>query len=368
MYPEIGFEVQRTAGIAAAELKKLGLVVREGVGQSGVIGDLDIPGATTRIALRADMDALPMQEEGNPPYKSRIDGKAHMCGHDAHTAMLIGAARVINDLKEQLQTSVRFIFQPSEEKLPGGAPAMIADGALEKVDEIFGLHVWPLTDTGKFSICQGPVMGQPDEFEIEITGSGGHAAMPQKTVDPIVIASQFITAIQAIVARNIDPLEPAVLSVTQFHAGSALNVIPETVRIAGTVRTLHQNTRKMIRQQLEKTLAAFTGANEATYQFEYREGYPVCYNHASSAEKAFRIAKALVGETNVIYPERPFLLGEDFAYYTEKVPGCFIFLGTRNKRKDAVYMCHDPRFDIDEDCMLEGMALHAALALHYGKL
>ncbi len=367
MHPEIGFEVERTAGIAAREMEKLGLEVRTGVGKTGVVADLNIPGATRRIALRADMDALPMQELGNPPYKSRIDGKAHMCGHDAHTAMLIGAARILTTLREELSAGVRFIFQPNEENIPGGAPAMIADGCLEGVDEIFGLHVWPLHPTGTISICNGPALGQPDVFEIEIKGIGGHAAVPHKTVDPIVIGAQFVSNLQSIVSRNVDPLESAVVSVTQFHAGSTHNVIPENARIVGTVRTFDKSIQREIRHRLKSLLAALTAAHGAEYAFNYEEGYPVCYNHEQSVHKALEASREIVGEDKVIFPGTPVLGGEDFAYYTEKIPGCFIFLGIRNEQKGTVYMCHDPRFDVDEEAMIYGMALHATLALQYGR-
>jgi len=363
--PEIGFDVERTAEIAARELEKLGINVRTGVGKTGVVGDIIVPGAKKRIALRADMDALPMQEMGNPDYKSLIDGKAHMCGHDSHTAMLIGAARVISELKDHLNANVRFIFQPNEENLPGGAPAMIADGALEGVDEIFGLHVWPIIDTQTIGICEGAALGQPDVFEIEITGAGGHAAVPHLTVDPIIIGSQFVSNAQAIVARNIDPLKSAVVSITKFHAGSTHNVIPEKAHITGTVRTFDKDIQRMIRNRLKNMIATLTAAHGAEYSFEYEDGYPVCFNHAASTEKALAAARLVVGEDYVFYPQQPVLGGEDFAYYTQKIPGCFIFLGIRNPQKGVIYMCHDPRFDIDEDAMVEGMALHATLALTY---
>lgn len=365
MHPEFGFEVQRTAGIAAAALQDLNFSVKTGIGKTGVVGDLEVHGATKRIALRADMDALPMQEMSDPPYKSKIDGLAHMCGHDSHTAMLIGAARILAEMKDELKCNVRFIFQPNEENLPGGAPAMIADGALDDVDEIFGLHVWPLDDIGSICICRGPALGQPDVFEIEITGTGGHAAVPHKTVDPIIIATQYVNNIQTIVSRTVDPLESAVISVTEIHAGTTHNVISEKANIVGTVRTFKKAVQANIRIRLESMLAALTGAHGASYRFHYTEGYPVTYNHESSVDKALVAATAVCGKDKVIHPGKPVLGGEDFAYYTKKIPGCFIFLGIRNEQKGTVYMCHDPRFDIDEDCIPLGMALHANLALNY---
>jgi len=367
MHPELEFDVHRTAGIVAEALEGLGVKVRTGVGKTGVVGDIEISGATKRIALRADMDALPMQELGNPSYKSKVDGKAHMCGHDAHTAMLIGAARVISQFKDELKANVRFIFQPSEEKFPGGAPAMMEDGVLDGVDEIYGLHVWPLLEAGQFAICPGPALGQPDVFEVEIKGKGGHAAFPHLAIDPILIGSQFVTALQSIVARNVDPLESAVISVTQFHGGTTDNVIPPSVKLTGTVRTLKKDIQVSVREKIENVLSGMTSAHGASYNFSYQEGYPVTYNHESCATNAFSIMKMLVDEGNISYPYPPLLGGEDFGYYSQKIPACFIFLGAGNKEKGIVNMCHDPRFDVDEKCMIYGMAMHVSLALSFAR-
>jgi amidohydrolase len=365
MYPEIGFEERRTADIAAGELEKLGIKTRRQVGKTGVVGDIQTPGAERRIALRADMDALPIQELGDAPYKSRIDGKAHMCGHDVHTATLIGAARVIHDLKGRLKANVRFIFQPSEEMDPGGAPAMIEDGALEGVDEIYGLHAWPLLEAGQFGICPGAAFGQSDHFEIEITGRGGHAALPHLAVDPILIGSQFVTNLQSIVSRNVDPLESAVVSITRFLGGTTDNVIPPAVKIIGTVRTLNKEIQVGIRERMEGMLSGMAAAHGARYRFSYHEGYPVTYNHEPCAARALSLAGTLVGEEQVTFPQKAVLGAEDFSYYSEKIPACFINLGSGNRERGITRMCHDPRFDVDEQCMIYGMALHAALALTF---
>lgn len=364
MHPETGFEVDRTAGIVAAEMRKLGLSVSTGIGKTGVYADLSVPGARKTIALRADMDALPMQELGNPPYKSRVDGKAHMCGHDSHTAMLIGAARILKTLAGQLAVNVRFIFQPNEENLPGGAPAMIADGVLEGVDHIFGLHVWPYVDTGHFSVCQGPALGQPDVFELTITGRGGHAAMPHQTIDPIVIGAQFVSEAQTLVSRCVNPLQSAVVSVTQFHGGSTHNVIPDRVTISGTVRTFDADVKKMLSQGLKEKAAAICQANQAKMQWQYTDGYPVCYNHEAVVPEVLAAIRKISCEEKLNWPAPPTLGGEDFAYYAEKVPGCFVFVGCRNEAENKIYPLHDPRFDIDETCMKYGMALHVMLALN----
>ncbi|MXZ00983.1 amidohydrolase, partial [Candidatus Poribacteria bacterium] len=308
-YPELGFDVHRTAGIAADALQALGIPVKTGIGRTGVVGDLEVPGASKRIALRADMDALPIQEMTDVPYKSKIDGKAHLCGHDAHTAMLIGTARILSELRSNLKTHVRFIFQPSEEAAPGGAPAMIADGALEDVDEIYGIHVFPLYNVGEYATCTGPMLAQSDTFQITLTGRGGHAAYPHLTVDPIVIGAQFVTALQSIISRNVDPLDSAVVSVTQLHGGdanlqegltgAALNVIPPNVLIGGTVRTLQKSVQERVREQIERLIAGFANANDATYTFDYQDGYPVTYNHEPCVETALSAAGKLVEEDNL---------------------------------------------------------------------
>lgn len=363
-YPEIQFDVERTAGIAANALNTLGMQVDTGIGKTGVVGDLDIPGATKRIALRADMDALPIQELTDVPFKSKIDGKAHLCGHDAHTAMLIGTARILSELKRELNTNVRFIFQPCEEAFPGGASAMIEDGALEDVDEIYGLHVFPLYPVGQYATCIGPMLAQSDIFEITITGKGGHAAFPHLTVDPIIVGTQFVNAVQSIVSRNINPLDSAVVSITMFHAGDAKNVIPANVSIGGTVRTLDTEVQSRIRTQLENILAGIASSHDATYNFTYQEGCPVTYNHEPCVDTVVSVSKTLVGKENVNFPISPILGGEDFACYSEKIPACFVMVGAGNKQKGIVNMCHHPQFDIDESCMIYGMALTSAIALN----
>ena len=373
-HPEIGFDVERTAGIAADALDALGIPVKTGIGRTGVVGDMEVPGASKRIALRADMDALPIQELTDVPYKSRIDGKAHLCGHDAHTAMLIGTARILSHLRSSLKTHVRFIFQPSEEAAPGGAPAMIADGALEDVDEIYGIHVFPLYGVGEYATCPGPMLAQSDTFQITLTGQGGHAAFPHLTVDPIVIGAQFVTALQSIISRNVNPLDSAVVSITQLHggdanlqeglAGAALNVIPPNVLIGGTVRTLQKSVQTQVQEQLERLIAGFADANDATYTFDYQDGYPVTYNHEPCVTTALSAARELVEEDNLIFPVSPILGSEDFGYYSQEIPACFVMVGAGNAEKGIVNMCHHPQFDIDENCMIYGMSLLVSLTMH----
>jgi amidohydrolase len=366
-FPEIEFDVERTAGIAAKQLRECGIEVKTNVGRSGVVGDIHVPGATRRIALRADMDALPMQEEGSCPYKSKIAGKAHMCGHDAHTAMLIGAAKLLSQDARKLKSHVRFIFQPSEEKYPGGAPGMIADGVLDGVDEIFALHMWPMLPVGTVGMCQGAALAQADAFNISIHGKGGHAAQPQITIDPIVIASHLVVMLQTIVARNVDPTDAAVLTITQFHSGSAGNVIPSTASLQGTVRTYSKEVQTKVRARLEEIIEHVTKSFGATYEFSYQEGYPVLFNHKSSEHFVLKTAQTFLPGQQIRYPAEKFLFGEDFAYYTEKIPGCFIQLGCRNEQKDCIYPLHHPRFNLDEESMKYGIKLLTELAYNFSE-
>lgn len=364
-HPETRFDVQRTAEIAATELEKAGITVKRGVGRTGVVGDIEVPGAGKRIALRADMDALPMDELGDSLYKSTVAGKAHMCGHDAHTAMLIGAARILASRREELKSHVRFIFQPCEESLPGGAPGMIADGVLEGVDEIYALHVWPTLSCGEIGICHGAAMGQPDIFSVNIRGKGGHAGTPHRTVDPIVAGAQVVSALQSIVSREVNAEDCAVISVSQFHAGSADNVISDTATLSGTVRTYNPEIQKLLRKRMEEVVGGVCRAQGTTAEFQYTEGYPVTFNHAVSIEKAEIAGRAIMGSDFVHSPGQRALFGEDFAYYTQEIEGCYIQLGCRNPKQKSAPMLHDPYFDIDEECLLYGIALHAKLALNF---
>ena len=359
-HPEIGFDTVRTAALVAEQLRAAGIETREQIGKTGVVGDIDVPGATRRIAFRADMDALPMDEEADLPHKSTIPGAAHMCGHDAHTAMLVGAAKALASIRDHLPCSVRFIFQPNEEALPGGAPAMIADGCLEGVDRIFGMHVWPSFDTGKVGVVEGPTMAQPDTFTMEITGVGGHAAAPDACRDPIVAASQIISASQQIVSRNTDPLKACVVSFTQFHGGSADNVIPEKVQLTGTIRTFEKEVGNMARRRLKEIAESVAQAHECTAKVEIAEGYPVTYNHPEACREVERSVSKEVPMTD---EGTPCMGGEDFAYYGEKVSAAFMFLGNRDEEKGIVHFCHHPRFQVDDPAMSIGVRTWIALAL-----
>lgn len=363
MFPELRFDLPRTSGIVTAKLREYGLQVKTGIGRIGVVADLKSSNAKGWIALRADMDALPIQELNDVAYKSRTPMQAHMCGHDAHTSMLLGAAQILSKLKETLNVNVRFIFQPCEEAWPGGAPEMIRDGALDSIDEIYALHVWPTLDVGRYGICVGPAMAQPDAFEIEITGRGGHAAAPHAAIDPILVATHVIQSLQTIVSRSINPHDNAVLSVTQINAGTCYNVIPNSCLITGTVRTYDKNVQEIVKEKIEAIAQNTAKAFGATAAVKYMEGYPVTFNHESSARNVKEAASHLVGDHSVDYPGQRAMFGEDFAYYTQKIKGCFIQLGCRNETKNITRMLHDPRFDLDEECLVYGTGLFLELIL-----
>ena len=359
--PEIGFDTVRTAARAAERLRTAGLTVREQVGKTGVVADLDVPGATRRIAMRADMDALPMEEETDLPHKSRNPGAAHQCGHDAHTAMLVGAAQALAPLRDRLPCSVRFIFQPNEEALPGGAPAMIADGCLEGVDRIFGMHVWPLLDTGKIGLVEGPTMAQPDIFRITVTGVGGHAAAPHACVDPVVAGAAIVTAFQSIVARNVDPLDSAVVSTTQFHGGTADNVIPERIELVGTIRTFRDEVGEAVRARVTEVAEGIAASYGCRAEVAMQIGYPVTFNAPAACAEAERAIDAAVPITREVSPS---LGGEDFAYYGREVPAAFLFLGNRDESQGIVHFCHHPRFVVDDAAMPLGVRAWISLAVN----
>ncbi len=357
--PEIGFDTVRTAALVARELRAAGLDVREGVGRTGVTADLEVPGAARRLALRADMDALPMDEESDLPHRSKNPGAAHMCGHDAHTAMLLGAARVLAGMKDVVPCSLRFLFQPSEEAMPGGAPAMIEDGCLDGVDRIFGIHVWPLIDTGQVGLVVGPTMARPDIWGVTLTGKGGHAATPHKTRDPVIAAAQLVTALQTVVSRNVDPLDAAVLSVTQVHAGSADNVIPKQAVVRGTIRSFRREVGDVVRGRLREVTQRMAYAFAMEAEVEIVDGYPVLVNDAETCDI---VKGALAGRVPVTHDVQPSLGGEDFAYYLDKIPGAFLFLGNRNPDKGIEHLCHHPRFRVDEDALDIGVKVWLCLA------
>ncbi|AIF68703.1 peptidase M20 [Palaeococcus pacificus DY20341] len=360
MHPELGYEEERTSKIVEEHLKEWGYKIKR-VG-TGIIADIGRGEKT--IALRADMDALPVQEENDVPYKSQVPGKMHACGHDAHTAMLLGAAKILAEHEEELMGRVRLIFQPAEEG-GNGALKMIKAGALEGVDAIFGLHVWGTLPSGVFGIREGPFLAGAGEFEVKIKGKGGHGASPHQTIDPIPIAAQAVLAFQTIVSRNIDPIETAVVSVTSIHGGSAFNIIPEEVELKGTYRFFRPEIQKLIENRMGEILQGLTQAHGASYEHRIIElTSPVVNN-----PKMTKFVKAIVQKYGLRHEEVAADMGaEDFAYYLQKVPGTFITLGIRNEEKGIVYPHHHPKFDVDEDVLYLGTALEVGLVVEFTKI
>ncbi|MDQ0338118.1 amidohydrolase [Caldalkalibacillus uzonensis] len=364
MYPEISFEEVETPKKIAQFLTELGLEVKTGIGGRGVVGILrgGKPGKT--VALRADFDALPIQDEKEVPYRSRIPGKMHACGHDVHTAALLGVAAVLSEVKEQLAGTVVFIHQFAEELAPGGAKPMIEDGCLDGVDVIYGAHVWSGLPYGTVGFCEGYAMAAADAFEIEVTGRGGHGAQPHLTVDPLVTASQLVVNLQNIVSRRVDPLKSAVVTVGSFHAGEAFNVIAHSAHLKGTVRTFDEDVRSMIEEWIGQVVRGTCEQMGATATYEYRRGYPALYNHVEETRRVELLAQQLFGAGKVTKME-PMMGGEDFAYYLQKVPGTFFFVGGGNPEIDAVYPHHHPKFDVDERAMLVTGQLFITAVLDY---
>jgi len=358
--PEIAHQEVETSAALKAFFEQLGLPVRAFAG-TGLRADLEgLPGGRT-VALRADMDALPLQEEGDKPYFSELPNACHACGHDGHMAALMGAAEILAARKSSFRGRVVFLGQPAEELPPGGAAPMIAAGALDGVDAIFGLHLWQSLPTGKIGIVKGPIMAQSDNFRITVTGRGGHGSMPQATADPIYAAGQIIVALQSVVSRNVDPLKPAVLSFGTVHGGTVYNIIPNEVRLTGTVRTFEPAVQSLMKKRLTEIAGSTGRALGVDAAVEYEDGYPPLINHADSVDFVLRVVDELWGPDARV-PFAPVMGGEDFAYYLQKVPGAFIFLGAGDGRP---HPHHHPGFDIDERALVQAASLLASLALGF---
>ncbi|WP_297464998.1 amidohydrolase, partial [Thermococcus sp.] len=343
MHPELGYEEERTSKIVEEHLRGWGYSIRR-VG-TGIIADIG-EGKKT-IALRADMDALPIQEENDVPYKSKNPGKMHACGHDAHTAMLLGAGKIIAAHKDELNGRVRLIFQPAEEG-GNGAVKMIEGGALEGVDAIFGLHVWMELPSGVIGIREGPFLAGAGFFEARVLGKGGHGASPHETVDPIPISAEIILALQTIVSRNVNPVETGVVSVTAINGGTAFNVIPEEVTLRGTFRYYNPEVGGLIKRRMEEIFRGISGTHGAGAEFSIRDLVPPTINSNEMADFARKVAE----KYGLKHGEVAMSMGaEDFAYYLQKVPGAFLALGIRNEEKGIIYPPHHPKFNVDEDVL-----------------
>ncbi len=362
--PELGFEEHETAALVAGRLRELKLVVETGVAKTGVVGVLQAAqAARPPVLLRADMDALPIDEAPGRPYRSEVPGRMHACGHDGHMAMLLGAAEVLTGAREHLDRDVVFCFQPGEEGF-GGADAMIKAGVLSKhgVGEVYGLHLWSLFPVGTVQIRPGPAMAAQDEFVATVIGKAGHGAMPHEAVDPVLAAAQAIVALQSIVARSVDPVQPAVVSVGAVRAGTAANVIPESATMHGTLRSFDPGIRELLRRRVREVLEGTASAAGCRCEFTLYPGYPAVINEAASVERVRRHATAVVGASNVVEPA-PMAAAEDFAYFLNERPGAFAFIGAGNVSRGITAPHHSPSFDIDESALPIGTELLVRIAL-----
>jgi len=356
-HPEVGFEEVRTSGLVAERLRALGLEPRTGVGRTGVLARITggRPGRT--VLLRADMDALPIQEENDVPYRSQNAGRMHACGHDCHTSILLGVAKRLVAEARDLPGSVVLCFQPAEELggPKGGAEAMIQDGALEwaKADAAFGLHVWQDLPLGLVGVTAGPWMAAVDEFTVTFRGKGSHAAMPQAGRDPVVALAHAVTALQTLVSRNADPIKELVVSVTQVRAGSAFNIIPETAWMNGTVRVFDRDLWARVPREFERVVRGVAAALDCEAEVLYERGNKPTYNDPAMCEFARAAAVSVVGEASLRTDVRT-MGGEDFSAFLERVPGAFIAIGSRNEARGLTYDHHHPRFDVDEQSLRIG--------------
>lgn len=364
-HPELSFQEEKTPALIAEILRGLHFdEVRTGVGGRGVIGVLRGGRPGKVVALRADFDALPIQDQKDVPYKSTVPGVMHACGHDAHTSQLLGLASVLAAHREQFAGEIRFVFQHAEEENPGGAIQMVQDGAVDGVDAIFGVHLWSMFPVGKVFISAGPLMANTDDFSIEIKGKGGHGAVPEETVDSIVIGSQIVGHLQTIASRNVSPLESVVVTVGTFHGGDSTNIIADSCRLTGTVRSFLPAVRDRAEQRLTEIAEGTAAMMGGSATVVYERGYPAVINHEKETAIAREAAIAAFGAGRV-ESMKPLMGGEDFSYYLEKVPGAYLFVGAGNPEKLATYPHHHPRFDIDEDAMLIAGELLGRTALHY---
>lgn len=360
-YPELSFHETKTAQFITDKLRSFGIEnIRTHVGGNGIVATIHgaHPGLT--LAYRADFDALPIQDAKETSYKSTIDGVAHACGHDGHTANLLAVAKILHDMREQLHGNVVLLFQHAEEKPPGGALDMVKDGALDGVDYVFGGHLASDIPLGKIATRSGPMMASVDKFIVHLQGRGGHGGRPHQTIDCITIGSQFITHLQQIVSRRVNPIEPAVVTVGSFHAGNAFNIIADSAYIEGTVRTMSSDVRAQIERQFRALLDSLIMSDGIDYTLDYENGYPVLVNH----DKEAQIVQSLVRPDDFMMKEIA-LGADDFAYFLQERPGAYFFVGSATDDPATQYPHHHPRFDFDERALLNLGEMFLKLTSHY---
>jgi len=366
-HPELSFQEERTSRKIAEILRELNLdEVDTGIAKTGVVGLLrgGAPGKT--FALRADMDALPIQEENDVPYKSQNDGVMHACGHDLHITAVLGAAMVLSEMRDKIKGNVKFIFQPAEE-IAGGAKMMMEEGVLEKppeVDAIIGAHAWPDLGVGIIGVKAGPAMAAMDKFEIVVTGPGGHGAKPDITTDPVVAAAQIINSLQTVVSRSINPIKPAVLSVCMIHGGHAFNIIPREVRMVGTARTLDEDVKVKLIDRVKGILRGISEAMDVECEFNYMDGCPALINDPGMIELVERASAAVVGSENIRQVD-PSMGGEDFTYFARAVPGAMFNVGSRDEEAGLTSQLHRPTFDLNAKALTTATAVLSQATLMY---
>lgn len=357
-YPELGFKEKATAAFIAQTLTEIGIPHQTGIAKTGIVATITSPHPGPVLAIRADMDALPIQEENEVPYCSRHDGIMHACGHDGHTAIALGTADYLWRHREAFRGTVKIIFQPAEES-PGGAKPMIEEGVLKNpdVDAIIGLHLWNNLPLGTVGVRSGPLMAAVECFDLDIFGKGGHGAMPHQTVDSVVVSAQIVNALQTIVARNINPIDSAVVTVGELHAGTALNVIADQAKMRGTVRYFNPQFKGYFGQRIEEIVAGICQSFGATYELNYWWLYPPVINDEKMAELVRSVALDVVETSTGIVPTCQTMGGEDMSFFLEEVPGCYFFLGSANPDKGLSYPHHHPRFDFDESVLSMGVEM-----------
>lgn len=357
--PELGFREEITAAFVAQKLQSWGIKHQTGIAKTGIVAIIEGKSPNPKVlAIRADMDALPIQEENEVPYKSQHDGVMHACGHDGHTAIALGTAYYLSQHRDDFGGTVKIIFQPAEEG-PGGAQPMIAAGVLKNpdVEAIIGLHLWNNLPLGTVGVRSGALMAAVECFRCTILGKGGHGAMPHQTIDAVVVAAQAVNALQTIVARNVDPIDSAVVTVGELHAGTAHNVIAATARLGGTVRYFNPRFEGYFGQRLEQVIAGVCQSHGASYDLEYWRLYPPVINNPEMAELVQSVAAEVIETPIGVVPECQTMGGEDMSFFLQAVPGCYFFLGAANPDKDLAYPHHHPRFDFDETALGMGVEI-----------
>ena len=363
--PELSFQEINTSKMIGDLLESFGIEVRRNVGGNGIVGKIygAKPGKT--IALRADFDALPIQDEKNVAFKSKVPGVMHACGHDGHTATLLAVAKVLQNNAEELAGNVVLLHQHAEESPPGGAIAMIEDGCLEDVDVVYGAHLASGSDLGSVLYRIGPVSAASDAFELKIQGKGGHGASPHQTIDAVAVGVQIANQLKHIVSRRVNPQKPAVISIGSFHAGNTGNVISDTAELTGTVRTFDEDVRSLIIEEMEQLIKGVCKAFHATYEFNYTKGYPSTVNTADETNILEKCLINTLPESKPVIIEKPGMGGEDFSYYLQNRPGCFFSVGARNEDIEAIYPHHHPKFTFDERAMLHTAKIFLSLVDYY---